>query len=315
MSERVEETMKKNIINLIIASLILLSACSKEPVKDEKSKIFVSILPQKYFVERIAGDNFDVLVMVQPGHNPATYEPTPKQLIELSQTKLYFRIGVPFEKSWLQKIQETNPEMKIIDTRKGIELLEMVSTRDLLLRTGIEKRLMEQKRANEVVPEKDPHIWLSPLLVKIQAENICNELVNSDPGNKDFYLQNLKKFQQDLDNIHHEIEKIFSKIERKEFLVFHPAWGYFADEFGLSQIPIEIQGKSPSPKELSALLSFVNYKKIKVIFIQKQFSSKEAEVVAEAIKGKVIKIDPLAENYLENLRITSQSLAEGLISE
>jgi len=304
--------MKKNIFGLIITSLILLSACSQQTVKKEKSRIFVSILPQKYFVERIAGDKFDVQVMVQPGHNPATYEPTPKQMVELSQTKLYFRIGVAFEKSWLQKIREANPEMKIIDIRKGIELLEMVSSRDLLIRIGVEKRLMEHKKANEIVLEKDPHIWLSPRLVKIQAENICNELEISDPENKDFYLQNLRKFKQDLDHIHNEIEEIFIKIDRKEFLVFHPAWGYFADEFGLTQIPIEIQGKSPSSKELSALLSFVNFKKIKVIFIQQQFSSKEAEVVAEAIKGKVIKIDPLAENYLENLRIISRNLAEGL---
>lgn len=304
--------MKFFFIGFLIITLFVFSACSKAVEKKEKERIFVSILPQKYFVERIAEDNFDVQVMVQPGHNPATYEPTPQQMVELTQTKIYFSIGVPFEESWLQKIQETNQGMKIIDTRKGIELIEMVSSRDLLIRIGVEKKIMEHKKATEIIPEKDPHIWLSPLLVKIQAENIFNELVILDPGNKDFYHQNLKNFQKDLDKIHNETEDIFSKIGKKEFLVFHPAWGYFADEFGLTQIPIEIQGKTPNPKELSALLSFANYKNIKVIFVQQQFSSREAEVVAEAIKGKVIKIDPLAENYLENLRVISRSLAEGL---
>jgi len=314
MSELIEIKMKKIIISLI-SSLIILSVCSKEAIEKEEDKIFVSILPQKYFVERIAGDKFEVQVMVQPGHNPATYEPTPKQMVALSQTKMYFRIGVPFEKSWLPKIQEANPEMKIVDTRKGIELREMEAAKDLLIRFGVEKVLMEKKKERDPHYEHDPHIWLSPSLVKIQARNIYDALVNSSPREKEFYQKKLNAFQQDLDKVHNEIAETFSKIGKKEFLVFHPAWGYFADEFGLTQIPIEIQGRTPNPKELSVLLSFANYKKIRVIFIQQQFSSREAEVVTDAIKGKVIKIDPLAEDYLENLRVITKNLMEGMGEE
>ncbi len=285
----------------VILSLIFFLSCNNQQPNQSKKSIFVSIVPQKYFVERIAGEKFKVNVMVMPGHNPATFEPTPKQMVELKNAHLYFKIGVPFEKAWIKKIAESNPEMKIVDTRQGIELREMDSFNALLKR-------MEQKNYNKMELDKkhyiikDPHIWLSPELVKTQAETICDALVEFDENNKVIYRENLEEFKADLDQVHEEIKTTFEQLKNREFLVFHPAWGYFADEFGLKQIPVEIEGKTPTAKELSRIIDFAKNKNIKVIFVQSQFSTTEAEAIAEAIDGKIIQIDPLAEDYLNNLK-------------
>ena len=264
----------------------------------EKIKVFVSILPQAYFVERVGGDRLDVSVMVGPGQSPATYEPMPRQMVELGKAKLFFRIGVPFEDVWMDRISKTNPKMKVIDTRRGIKLLPM--------KTGHHKA-PKQHTSLQKDGLKDPHIWTSIRLVKIQTQNICDALINLDQDNKGYYQDNLRAFIDDLNNLDTEIVESLKEIKVRKFMVFHPAWGYFARDYGLDQIPIEIGGKEPGSRELGNLIDEAKNDGIKIIFVQKQFSEKSAEALADAIGGKIIQIDPLARDYLNNMKIIAET--------
>jgi len=224
-----------------------------EPRRDAEKKIkaFVSILPQAYFLERIGGDRVDISVMVGPGQSPATYEPRPKQMAEISTARVYFRLGVPFENVWAKRIGKANPMMKIIDTRRGIELMPM-STRH---HHEDKKRNEPQKKHTQDTGMKDPHIWLSLRLVKVQAENICEALIDEDPAYRAYYEENLKVFHKDLESVDQEISQILRKLKTRKFMVFHPVWGYFARDYGLEQVPIEIEGKEPNAKDLDYLIN------------------------------------------------------------
>jgi len=278
---------------MLASYMFTIGACSNIQNTDlqTKNKVFVSILPQKYFVEKIAGDLFDVEVMVKPGFSPETYEPTAKQMISLSEAKIYFTIGVEFENSLLDRIKKTNPNLLVINTRDGIELLDINRY-----------QTYSNPEENDDHKGKDPHIWLSPMLVKIQAENIKKGLNYIDLDNSKIYDENYKKFSEELDTLHIEIENTFKDLKARDFLVFHPAWGYFADEFSLNQYAIEIEGKEPTIKELSKIINIAKEKNIKVIFTQEQISKQNAESIADQIGATIVSIDPLAENYIENLR-------------
>ncbi|MCD4818834.1 MAG: zinc ABC transporter substrate-binding protein [Candidatus Cloacimonetes bacterium] len=285
--------------------LLILISCSTKAEKKENN-LFVSILPQKYFLQKISSDYFQIEVMVSPGQSPATYEPLPQQLTLLKNTKAFFTINVPFEKAWLSKISSINPKMKIIDTTQNIKLRQM----------DVASEIFESKDLNKVhslehhLSKKDPHIWLSPKLVKIQAQTILNTLHEFDPENSKEYHQKYNNFIVELDELYNYMLDKLKDLNSKQFLVFHPSWGYFADEFGLQQIPIEIEGKKPTSKELVTIIEFAKKNKIKVLFVQKQFSTKEAESIAKAISGKIIKIDPLAENYIENMKYITDIFSE-----
>jgi len=301
--------MKKYFPALMLFFLVI--TCAKPIEKSDKLDIFVSVLPQKYFVERIAGDKANIHVMVLPGHSPATYEPTPSQMKEISEADIYFRIGVPFEETWMNKLSQLNPELLIIDTRRNIPLRAMDSfiTLQQKMHSDYNK---ENHEKNNHPHQMDPHIWLSPELVKIQAQTICNTLQEFDPENSKYYSENLQTFLDDLTSLQQYFADRLSQLEHKEFLVFHPSWGYLADEFGLMQIPIQIEGKSPSPKQLAEVISFAQKKNIRVVFVQKQFSTSAAQTVAKAIHGKVISIDPLAEDFFENMRSIADTFKEVL---
>lgn len=245
--------------------------------------VYVSIVPQKYFVKKIGGALVNVSVMVQPGASPATYEPKPKQMVALSKTKIYFAIGVPFEKVWLKKIAAANPKMLVVHTEEGIE-----------------KKPMKAENPQGI---KDPHIWLSPPLVMIQARNILNALVAIDQANKSAYEAGYKQFIIEIENLDAELKGIFSgKRKGMEFIVFHPSWGYYAGEYGLKQIPVEIEGKNPKPADLQRLIKRAKKLGVKVIFVQPQFSAASASVIAQEIGGKIAFSDPLALNWPDNLR-------------
>ncbi len=245
--------------------------------------VYVSIVPQKYFVEKIGGALVNASVMVKPGANPATYEPKPRQMVDLSKTKIYFAIGVPFEKVWLKKIAGANPKILVVHTEKGIEKMPM--------------------KADNPQGIKDPHIWLSPPLVMIQARNILNALVVMDHANKSVYEAGYKQFIVEIENLDAELKGIFTgKRKGMEFIVFHPSWGYFAGEYGLKQVPVEIEGKDPKPADLQRLVKYAKKLGVKVIFVQPQFSATNASVIAQAIDGQIAFADPLALNWPDNLR-------------
>lgn len=261
------------------------AAASEEPLQ-----VMVSILPQKYFVERVGGDRVKVSVMVEPGASPATYEPKPEQLTALSQAKAYFSIGVPFEKAWLERIQAANPAMRMVDTTKGIERMPMGASGQNL----------------------DPHIWLSPALVKVQAQTIADALAELDPAYATAYQSSLDSFKADIDALDASIRQTLEGVSQRKFMVFHPSWGYFARDYGLEQIPIEIGGQEPSAAELAALIERAKAEQIKVVFAQPQFSTRAAETIASQIGGEVLLINPLNPDWLSNLQTVADTFARVL---
>ncbi|OGL44864.1 MAG: hypothetical protein A2161_12145 [Candidatus Schekmanbacteria bacterium RBG_13_48_7] len=305
---KLDSAIWKFLISCILTLVFILTPCcsdvSRNVQESKKIEVFVSILPLKTFVDRVGGKYINVSVMVGQGQSPATYEPYPKQLIALSESKLYFRIGVPFEKAWISKIQQANLSMKIIDVCNGINLRDM------------ESHLLSDPESSEghVHPpgDKDPHTWLSPPLVKIMAKNIADAFSRLDAEHKTYYEKNLESFTNELDNLDREIKDIFKNIKQRKFLVFHPSWGYFAEEYGLKQIPIEVEGKEASGKELVEIIELAKKENFKIIFVQKQFSKKQAQTVAHAIGGEVIPVDPLAADYFDNLLNTAKTFVKVL---
>jgi len=260
--------------------------------------VFVSIAPQAAFVERVGGDHVTPHVLVPPGRSPATYEPTPKQVAKLGEAKVFFCIGVPFEKGFLDELRSTHPDLEIVDTREGIELRRMRSS------SGA-------GRPGEGWGD-DPHIWLDPLRVKRQAKTICDALVRLDPGHRDAYESNLEAFRKDLDAVNDRIADTLAPLKGKKLFVFHPSFGYFADRYGLEQVSVEAEGKEPGPKQLAGLIEQAEQAGAKVIFVQPQFSTKSARTVARALDGKVVTLDPLARNSIENLETMASRIREAL---
>ncbi|MEA2088617.1 MAG: zinc ABC transporter substrate-binding protein [Patescibacteria group bacterium] len=279
--------MAKKIVILTLCSVFILSIFilifknqKIETSKKEKINVMVSILPQIDFVKNIGKDKIDVCAMIPPGFSPATYEPSPNQLKKLSLANLYIRVGhIPFEKIQMEKIKRLNLKMKVIDSSNGIEIYE-----------------------------NDPHIWMSPKMVKIQVKNICNALIKADFANRIFYKNNEKEYLARLDNLDIELKNAFSKMQGRKILVFHPAFGYLAREYGFEQIAVEIGGKEPGAKNLAHIINEAKKENIKIIFVQKQFSAKSAESIAKQINGKVVPLNPLAENYIENLRNIAEEI-------
>jgi len=260
----------------------------------EKIKAFVSILPQAYCVERIGGPHVAVEVLVGPGQSPATYEPTPKQMARLGQSQVYFRIGTPFERGIIDRISKIFKHIRIIDTRKGISLRYF--------------------RLSKGISVADPHIWLNPMYIKIQAHTICRALITLDPAHEHLFRQNLERFQNDLDALDTTIAEILAPVRGQKFYVFHPAFGYFGDRYGLTQVAVEIEGKEPSPKQLARLIRAARENAVTVIFVQPQFAKREADAIARAIDGAVVPMDPLARNYMDNMKKMARTLHEALVT-
>lgn len=281
-----------------------LSKSSHSTNQTETLDITVSILPQEYFVKKIGGDLVDVNVIVEPGSEPATYEPLPQQLKALNSAEAYISIGVPFENAWMGKIRGVNPNMLIINSAKGIKKMEMVEHHH--------HHHDEDHDHGHGEKNLDPHIWLSPQLVKRQAENIYQGLVQIDSDNEAEYKSNLAKFIEEIDQLDQQINQNLAGIKNRKFIVFHPAWGYFARDYNLRQIPIEVEGQEPSASELATLVTEAKEENIKIIFAQYQFNSKSAQTIAREIKGEVVFIDPLAPNWSDNLLKVSETFARVL---
>lgn len=305
---------RKPVICLILMALLLIFV---QPLNaSEQLTVFVSIVPQKYFLEQIGGDRVDVRIMVSPGASPATYEPKPKQMANLAKAQLYFAIGVPFEKAWLGKIAAASPDMKIVHTDRDIEKLPMAThhhdgegTED-----GGSAHSAEDEHSDSDDGETgaDPHIWLSPPLVKVQAKTIRDALIEADPAHEKDYEANFREFAGNVDRLDADLKRLFSGAEGLQFMVFHPAWGYFAHAYGLTQIPVEIEGKEPKPEQLAELIRHARQQDIRVVFVQPQFSTKSAELIAREIDGRVAVADPLAEAWADNLRTLAESFKSAL---
>lgn len=305
----------KNTLTLCLFALLIFTA---QFARAEPIKVVVSIAPQKYFVEKIGGDLVDVSVMVKPGATPATYEPKPRQMVALTKTKVYFAIGVPFERVWLQKIAATNSRMIVVHTEAGIKRISMEAHPHNDEAEHYHEKVGYHDR--EETPEhlhhgiQDPHVWLSPPLVMLQARNILQALISVDPGHRSFYEKHYKSFIIELVDLDRRLRSTFSRyIKGIEFMVFHPSWGYFADAYGLEQVSIEVEGKEPKPAELMELISYAKEKRIKVIFVQPQFSSQSAQTIATGIGGQLVFVDPLAADWANNLLDVATKIGAALM--
>lgn len=292
---------------VVLMVVSLLGAIAATATAAEKIPVFVSILPQKYFVQQIGKDLVTVQAMVQPGASPHTYEPRPRQMADISRTRIYFAIGVSFENVWLPKIAAANPEMTVVHTDQGIEKIAMGAHHHS---EAADAHHDEETHAEEMHADasgrhedegRDPHIWLSPALVKIQAQTVLTALQRVDPSHAAIYKANYRDFITAVDALDAQLKKNFSGRKGLEFMVFHPSWGYFARDYGLKEIPVEIEGKDPKPAQLQKVIEHARRNKIKVIFVQPQFSVKSARLVAGEIDGRVIFADPLAEDWAANL--------------
>ncbi len=304
------------LLGILILTLFLVG-CSQvaQEQKDDKIDVVVSILPQKAFVNAVGGNLVNVKELIPPGGSPATYDPKPSDLALVEKADIYFRVGhIYFEKSHVDKFAGLNPDMRIVDTSVNVELRHFGGHEDHHHEHEgeVEEHEHEHEHEEDRHEGVDPHLWLSPMQVKKQVDVIAQTLVQVDPANVDTYNSNAEKFKKELDALYTEIESTFSELKTDKLMVFHPAWGYFADEYGLEQIAIEDSGKEPTAQELQHIIGEAKEEEIKVIFVQSQFSKETGESVAEEVGAVVVSINPLSEDYINNLRNVATTIAESL---
>ena len=289
----------KKIIFLFIVMFSFLNASTQE--------LTVNILPQKYFVEKIVKDKFTINVMVKPGASPHNFEPKPSQMKSLVASKVYFLIGDATEKNWIEKFKQNAKNTLFVDTTIGVEKIEMAKHEHEEVAQHDHKK--DEKDEEHDHSGLDPHIWLDPVLVKIQAKNIYEAMIKIDSANSDFYKTNYEEFLKELETLDSNIKTILAPHKDKAFMVFHPSWGYFAKRYDLEQISIEIEGKEPKPNELVELIEESKKHDIKIIFVSPQFSQKSAQAISKNIGANVVAIDPLSDNWNENLQKVANEIA------
>lgn len=258
--------------------------------------VLVTVAPYKFFVEKIAGDTIKVGLMVPAGTSAHTYEPTPKQMLLASTASIWFHTGEPFENRAIQALKSHNRELYIVDMRQGLDLI---------------KTDPHSQHTCCHAHSEDPHFWLSPRLAAIQATTIANALIRLFPEHAEMYRQNLEKFHKELYELDLEIQAILEPIQNRAILVSHPAYAYFCQDYGLTQYSIEFEGKDPTPQQLTKILILARQLKIKTIFIQEQYSSKGARLIAKEIGANVVTLNPYAEQYIESMLTIARAFAQG----
>ncbi len=260
--------------------------------------VAVSIVPQKTFIEKIAGDLVEVVLLVPPGNSPGNYEPTPREMEQFSQASLYFSIGVPTEEANIMPQAQEMEDLEIIDLHGKVS--EHYPDRYL------------DGNGCEGSGRRDPHIWLSPARVKVMVETMADEMARMDEANRDVYLQNARDYIDELTLLEQELEETFRELENRKFIVFHPAFGYLADDYDLEMHALEFAGKEATPQRMQDIIEVAKAEDIRVIFYQQEIDSKQTEAFAEEIGGRTVQLAPLAPNYIENLRKMAQTMAEVL---
>jgi zinc transport system substrate-binding protein len=272
-------------------------------------KVFASVLPVQTFVEAVGGERVDTEVMVLPGQSPATYDPSPKQVAALAEADLYVRVGVPFEAAWMRRIEAANPRMTILDLRDGLPLRKQ-EAHDHGDNPDLHDGHDHDHASAHQADEMDPHIWTSPLLVRQMAVAIRDALSALDPEGATTYARNQERFDAELLALHERLTQRLSGLEYRSFMVYHPAWGYFADTYALEQIPIERAGKEPGPRRLSALIEQAKLTDTHTIIVQPEFDQRTARQLARNINGRVAPATPLAADYADNLERFAQLLVD-----
>ncbi len=275
------------VVVLVLLGFALGAMLLSSPSEPDAGKIgiIVTISPQVEFAEMVGGERVNVTLMVPPGESPHTYEPTPSQMQAVSGAEIYFKVGsgVEFEEMWLDELLEMNPGILVVDGSDGVDVMDM-----------------------------DPHIWLSPLNAKVMANNLCLGLKDIDSGNSTAYDENTAAYMDELDDLDVYIRAEFANAASDKFMVYHPSWGYYAAEYGLEQIPVEEDGKEPTPQGIANLIQQAQEENITAVFVSPQFSTDSAEAIASQIGGEVIYVDPLAQDYLDNMDYVTNALVGAL---
>jgi zinc transport system substrate-binding protein len=296
----------RKLLELTLALALLAMACGGENAVEESGlTVLVSVVPQKYFVQRLAGDLAEVKVIIPPGASPAAYEPSPSDLTTVSAADLWFSVGLLAEQNWKRDFQEISPDLVIVETERDLERLAID-------RYGLPGEHGEHHDHGHDHGDLDPHVWLSPAMVTVQIETMAEALIEADPDNAETYRGNLEAFRTDIVSLQADLHMKLDPLAGGSFMVFHPAWGYFADEFDLVQVPVEIAGSEPSPGEMSELVDHALEYGIQVIFVSPQFSTASAEAIAAEIGAEVAVLDPLAENWLNNMERAGSELQAAL---
>jgi zinc transport system substrate-binding protein len=292
MNANIDTIMLKYLMKHLVLFLliVLFAGCAKKKpgVTNEAKNITVTILPQKTFVEKIAGNDFTVNVLIPPGTSPAAYSLLPSQMAEIAQSAIWFRMGyIAFELSWKDKIIAANTAMKVVDLSDGLDLIAA-------------GRSTEGEKT--VLTGVDPHIWLSPALVKQMAAKILAEISAINPTQKEKYLANYSAFIAEIDSLDAEIKGKFAPFAGKKIISFHPSLSYFIRDYGLEQHSLESGGKEPTPQRMTELIDLARRENIKVIYIQGELDREHARVFAEETGGQVIQVNPLNPDWSGNLR-------------
>ena len=283
-----------------VFSLLLLLCLSTSVVADSKPLIFVSILPQKYFVDQVSQGLVDVEVMVGPGQNPTTYEPTPGTISRLSRADMYMAIGVPFEQAWLRRIQQNYPNLEVVHCCEEIIDLSIAS---------------HDHGDSHHHAIEDPHVWTSPKNVIAITRLIEKHLVQLDPANSEEYASAATAFIQRLSALDQEITAMTRDLSKRKMIVTHPAWSFYAADYGLLQLSIERKGKDIQAASLRNLIEEARREQIKAVFTQPQFNDKAARVIAMELGGIIYSLDPLAYDYIANMLSITRSITDGLNNE
>jgi zinc transport system substrate-binding protein len=280
---------RKTFAFFMLFTVLSLVSCQHKTIDSKKIQLTVSIIPQQYLSNFISGDKFDVQVMLPTGSNHETYEPAPRDMEKISTSKLYLALGaLDFELTWLDKLKASNPGMQVVNTSDGIQMLG--------------GHIHEDEKSSESKSHGiDPHTWLTPSSMKIQAANICKALSAIDTTNASFFKANLGKFILLADSVDNIIREKLRASSGKSILIFHPALAYFCRDYNLTQISIEQDGKEPSPAFMAEIVKTAKEKGIKSIFISKEFDTRNAEAIAREINGKVVVFDPMAKDWAGNM--------------
>lgn len=273
---------------ILLMPLLFVCGCiSPDNGSSEKILVATTIEPLADFVRQVGGERVDVMVLVPPGAEPHTFEPTPSQMARISKADLYVMNGAGLE-FWMDRLLLVNSKMTLVDSSRGIALI------------------------TESGKETDPHIWVSLRNAETQVSNICDGLVSVDPSGKDYYLAGKDRYLQKLQALYENQSKAFAQKSRKIFIVHHPAWTYFARDFGLQQVPLMENEKEPGPRYLGEVIDLARKNNISTVFVEPEYNPKTAEVIAREMNASIVVLDPLAGNYLENMGYAGEKIAESM---
>ena len=288
--------------NYILLSLLLFFVLGCNSVKDDTPAISVTIEPQRYFVEKITGNNFKLNTIVPPGTSPESYDPTPSQMVALGKSLLYFKVGyLGFENAWGKTLEENNTNVKVVNTSNEIVLIE---GDEHIVEIG-----EHQHHDGHDHQGVDPHIWSSPKSALIMAENMLNALVEIDVENQKVYRDNFTTLRAEIIEVDKKITSLLENAPVKSFIIYHPALGYFARDYNLTQYSIEFEGKNPSPQQLKQMIDFAKKQGIKTIFVQKGFDMKNAESLAKEVGASIHSIAPLSYDWSDEMLNIAQILS------